>query len=163
MKKKKKYTKYEKLHFLHDYKESGLSLNEYCTRNRVNYYEMRAWLVNYKSKIKDAGNLIDTRVNNPNLSNFKAKQNKKEDTTKLLRLEKDNGMVCFTIPEKKKAILIKSENNTAVPKVKKSSNKPIEDIFNFRENINKCCMELLNLPFNNENYNLINRILEVLD
>ncbi|MDP0488981.1 MAG: transposase [Pleomorphochaeta sp.] len=85
MKKKKKYTKYEKLHFLHDYKESGLSLNEYCTRNKINYYEMRAWLVNYKNKIKDAGSIIDTRVNNPNLSNYKAKQKINDDSKKLSR------------------------------------------------------------------------------
>jgi hypothetical protein len=33
---------------------------------------MKAWLLNYKSKNKDAGRVIDTRVNNPNLSNYKA-------------------------------------------------------------------------------------------
>jgi hypothetical protein len=164
MKKKKKYTKYEKLHFLHDYKESGLSLNEYCIRNNINYYEMKAWLLNYKSKIKDAGRVIDTRVNNPKLSNYKATQIKKDETKKLLRFEQDNSMVCFTIQEKKKAILLKKENsNTNIAyQVINTSNNPIEEMFNFRENINKCCMSLLDLQFNKANTDLIKRLMEVL-
>ncbi|MDP0488979.1 MAG: hypothetical protein ACPKM0_11990 [Pleomorphochaeta sp.] len=71
-------------------------------------------------------------------------------------------MVCFTIPEKKKAVLIKSEKNIAVPKVKQTSNKPIEDMFNFRENINKCCIGLLDLQFNKANADLVERLMEVL-
>jgi hypothetical protein len=125
---------------------------------------MKAWLLNYKSKIKDAGRVIDTRVNNPKLSNYKATQIKKDETKKLLRFEQDNSMVCFTIQEKKKAVLIKKENsntNTAY-QVIDTSNNSIEEIFNFRKNINKCCMSLLDLQFNKANTDLIKRLMEVL-
>jgi hypothetical protein len=73
-------------------------------------------------------------------------------------------MVCFTIQEKKRAVLIKKENNNTntAYKVINTSNNSIEEIFNFRENINKCCMSLLDLQFNKANADLIKRLMEVL-
>ncbi len=161
MKKKKKYTKYEKLHFLHDYKESGLNLSEYCTRNKINYYEMRAWLANYKNKVNDAGTLLETRKNNSNLIVNRNTSNSKINIEEpnFIKEEKSNGMVCFTISEKKKTVLIKNEKNI---KLNHYSIEYNEEIYSFSNNINKCCIRLLELQFNKYNEDLLQRLMEVL-
>lgn len=41
---------------------------------------MKAWILNYVSKIKDVGRVIGTRVNNLKLSNYKATQINKDET-----------------------------------------------------------------------------------
>ncbi len=68
-------------------------------------------------------------------------------------------MVCFTIPEKKKAVLIKNEKNI---RINHSSIEYNEEIYSFSNIINKCCIRSLELQFNKYNEDLLQGLMEVL-
>ena len=154
---KRKYTRYEKMHFVKDYKESGLDINEYCSSHSLNYFEFKAWRANYLAKINDAGDVVVTSL----LSN------PAESDESLLQVEEDNGLVCFSTPKKKQTVLVKqkaciSNNNNTTNNNNNTSNKSIKTMFLFRDSINECCIKLLDLSYSKSNSNLVEKLMEVL-
>lgn len=147
---KRKYTRYEKMHFVKDYKESGLDINEYCSSHSLNYFEFKAWRANYLDKINDAGDVVVTSL----LSN------PAESDESLLQVEEDNGLVCFSTPKKKQTVLVKQKAITS--NSNDNSNKSIKSMFLFRDSINECCIKLLDLSYSKSNSNLVEKLMEVL-
>ena len=147
--KKKKYSKSEKMYFVRAFNESGQSLNDFSSRNKLNYYDLKVWLrdSNLKSN-NDAGTVI--------VRDFNCLTKNKS-----VKLDNANGMVCFsaTAPSAKKpnGILIKKNSN--------NQNQPdyLTERINFRNSIDECCVRLLDLSYTRSNLDLIYNLLEVIN
>jgi len=143
--KKKKYSESERMYFIQAYNDSGLSQNEFCIRNRVNFYDLKRWLKDsYHNSNYDAGDIVSKR-------STQGKPKKKN-----IKIDNSNGMICFSAAKKPNATLIKNNGNQFEPNYLTSR-------INFRDDINECCCKLLDLSYRSFNIDLIEKLMEVLN
>ena len=143
--KKKKYSKSERMYFVRAFNESGLSLNEFSIRNKLNYYALKVWLKNSNLKSNHDAGVVIVRGSTSFTDN------------KSIKIENSNGMVCFSSQDSKpKSVLIKNNNNQI-------QSAYLTERINFRNTIDECCIKLLDLSYTRSNLELIYNLLEVLN